>query len=209
MHRANDALRRAYPKAVIYAHRKMMEKSVVEGANWLKRMNTLTDGATKGTKAIVPDLGIDNEETLTLGGVHFRIHHNGSAHTDGDLMIEIVEEKVLFLGDNVVAERTARLDDGDFLGNIAACELALKTPATVFVPGHGKSGGRELVMAYRDYLKTLYATVKKYYGQGLSDFAMKDKVVAELQAYRNWSTFDSEIGKLVSLAFLQIEKASF
>lgn len=205
----NDALRRAYPKAVIYAHPMMMEKSAVEGANWLKRMNTLTDGATKGTKAIVPDLGIDNEETLTLGGVHFRIHHNGSAHTDGDLMIEIVEEKVLFLGDNVVAERTARLDDGDFLGNIAACELALKTPATVFVPGHGKSGGRELVMAYRDYLKTLYATVKKYYGQGLSDFAMKDKVVAELQAYRNWSTFDSEIGKLVSLAFLQIEKASF
>ena len=205
----NDAVRRAYPKAVIYAHPKMIEKSVGEGANWVKLMGTLTDGATKGTKAIVPDLGIDNEETLTLGSVHFRIHHNGPAHTDSDIMIEVLEEKVLFLGDNIVAERAARLDDGDFLGNIAACELALKTSATLFVPGHGKSGGRDVVTAYRDFLKTLYATVKKYYGQGLTDFAMKDKVVAELKAYQNWSLFDTEIGKLVSLAFLQIEQASF
>lgn len=205
----NDAVHRAYPKAVIYAHPKMIEKSAAEGANWVKLMSTLTEGGTKGTKAIVPDLGIDNEETLRLGSVHFRVHHNGLAHTDGDIMIEVLEEKVLFLGDNIVAERAARLDDGSFLGNIAAGDMALKTSAKVFVPGHGKSGGREVVIAYRDFLKTLYAAVKKYYGQGLTDFAMKDKVVSELKAYRNWAQFDSEIGKLVSLAFLQIEQASF
>lgn len=205
----NAALRRAYPKAVIYAHPKMIEKSVGQGTDWVKLMRRLTDGASQGTQAIAPDLGIDNEETLTLGSVHFRVHHNGPAHTDGDIMIEVLEEKVLFLGDNVVAERAAHLDDGSFLGNIAACELALKTSATRFVPGHGQSGGRELVMAYRDFLKTLYATVKKYYGQGLTDFAMKDKVVAELKAYQNWALFDSEIGKLVSLALLQTEQASF
>lgn len=206
---ANDAIRRAYPKAVIYAHPKMIEKSVAEGANWVKLLARLTDGSTRGTKPIAPDLGIDNEETLALGGVHFRIHHNGIAHTDGDIMIEVLEEKVMFLGDNIMAERAGRLDDGDFVGNLAACDLALKSAATQFVPGHGKSGGRELVIAYRDFLKLLYATVKKYYGQGLTDFAMKDKVVQELKDYRQWAQFDNEIGKLVSLAFLQIERASF
>lgn len=205
----NDAIRRAYPKAVIYAHPKMIEKSVAEGANWVSLLGRLTDGATRGTKPIAPDLGIDNEETLALGGVRFRIHHTGVAHTDGDLMIEVLEEKVMFLGDNIMAERAGRLDDGDFLGNIAACDLALKSTATQFVPGHGKSGGHEVVTAYRDFLKSLYATVKKYYGQGLTDFAMKDKVVQELKDYRDWAQFDNEIGKLVSLAFLQIERASF
>lgn len=205
----NDALRRAYPKAVIYAHPKMIERSVIEGSGAVKQMNELTDGGAKGTKAVSPDLGIDNEETLTLGSVHFRIHHNGPAHTEGDIMIEVVEEKVLFLGDNVVGERTARMGDGDFLGNIAACEVALKTTATLFVPGHGKSAGREVVTAYRDYLKTLYGSVKKYYAQGMSDFAMKDKVVADLRPYQKWTMFDSEIGKLISLAWLQIEQASF
>lgn len=206
---ANDAIRRAYPKAVIYAHPKMIEKSVAEGANWVKLLARLTDGATRGTKPIAPDLGIDHEETLSLGGVRFRIHHNEIAHTDGDIMIEVLEEKVMFLGDNIMAERAGRLDDGDFLGNLAACDLALKSAATQFVPGHGKSGGRELVIAYRDFLKLLYATVKKYYGQGLTDFAMKDKVVQDLKDYRQWAQFDNEIGKLVSLAFLQIERASF
>jgi glyoxylase-like metal-dependent hydrolase (beta-lactamase superfamily II) len=205
----NDAVRRAFPKAVIYAHPKMIEKSVVEGESWRKTMLQLTDGGTKGTKAVTPNLGLENEETLALGGTHFRIHHTGHAHTDGDIMVEVVEEKVLFMGDNAVVEFVARLDDGHFLGNIAACEAALKTAATVFVPGHGKTGGREVVTAYRDYLKTLYGSVKKYYDQGMGDFEMKDRVVADLMLYQKWASFDGEIGKLVSLAWLQVEQASF
>lgn len=205
----NDAVRRAFPKAVIYAHPKMLEKAAVEGPNWVERMNQLSDGAAKGTKVVVPDLALDDDETLAVGGMHFHIYSSGPAHTDGDLMIEVVEEKVLFLGDNVVAERAGRMDDGNFLGNIAACEVALKVPATHFVPGHGKSGGREIVIAYRDWLQALYGSVKKYQAKGLSDFDMKDKVVADLRAYQKWAMFDSEIGKLVSLAFLQIEQASF
>lgn len=205
----NDAILRAYPKAVIYAHPKMMEKAVAEGQNWLRLMNQLTDNGIKGTKAVVPNLGVENEETLALGGLHFRIHHTGVAHTDGDIMVEVVEEKVMFMGDNAVVERTARLDDGHFLGNIEACEVALRTGALHFVPGHGKSNGRAVVTAYRDWLKALYGSVKKYYAQGLSDFEMKDKVVAELKPYQQWATFDSEIGKLISLAWLQVEQASF
>ena len=77
------------------------------------------------------------------------------------------------------------------------------------MPGHGKTGGREVVIAYRDLLKTLYGSVKKYYAQGMSDFDMKDKVIAELGPYRKWAQFDSEIGKHISLAWLQVEQASF
>jgi len=205
----NDAILRAYPKAVIYAHPKMMEKAVTEGQNWLRLMNQLTDNGIKGTKAVVPNLGVENEETLALGGLHFRIHHTGVAHTDGDIMVEVVEEKVMFMGDNAVVERTARLDDGHFLGNIEACEVALRADVRHFVPGHGKSNGRAVVTAYRDWLKALYGSVKKYYAQGLSDFEMKDKVVAELKPYQQWATFDSEVGKLISLAWLQVEQASF
>jgi len=205
----NDAIHRAYPKAVIYAHPKMMVKTQGEGANWIRLMNQLTDNGIKGTKAVSPGFGVDNDETLALGGIHFRIYHTGVAHTDGDIMVEVVEDRVMFMGDNAVVERTARLDDGHFLGNIEACEVALRTGAQHFVPGHGKSNGRAVVTAYRDWLKALYGSVKKYYAKGMSDFDMKDKVVADLQPYRKWATFDSEIGKLISLAWLQVEQASF
>lgn len=205
----NDAIHRAYPKAVIYAHPKMMEKTKSEGENWINLMNKLTDGGTKGTKSVPPNLGVENDETLTLAGLHFHIYHTGVAHTDGDIMVEVVEEKVMFMGDNAVVERAARLDDGNFLGNIEACEVALRTDAKHFVPGHGKSNGREVVTAYRDWLKALYGSVKKYYAKGMSDFDMKEKVVADLTPYRKWATFDGEIGKLISLAWLQIEQTSF
>jgi glyoxylase-like metal-dependent hydrolase (beta-lactamase superfamily II) len=205
----NDAIVRAYPKAVIYAHPKMIEKAPGAGEAWIKLMNDLSDNAVRGTKVAVPKLGLDNDETLALGGLHFRLHHNGQAHTDGDLMIEVLEEKVLFLGDIVVHERAGRMDDGSFKGNIAACELALRTGARIFVPGHGQSDGREVVVAYRDWHQKLYAAVKKYQAQGLSDFEMKDKVVTELKPYHKWAMFDSEIGKLVSLANLQAEQESF
>ncbi len=206
---ANDAIRRAHPKAVIYAHPKMMEMSAGEGENWLKTMLLLTEGGTRGTKSVIPNLAIDDGETLALGGAHFRIHHSGQAHTHGDIMVEVVEDKVLFMGDNAVVERAARMDDGNFLGNIAACEAALKTEARHFIPGHGKSNGREVVTAYRDWLKALYGSVKKHYAEGLSDFEMKDRVVADLKPFQRWALFDREIGKLIGLAWLQVEQASF
>lgn len=205
----NDAIRRVYPKAVIYAHPKMLQKAEAAGPEWIALMNRLTEGGAKGTRPTIPNLGIENDETLALGGMHFRVYHNGVAHTDGDLMIEVVEEKVLFLGDNVFAGRAGRLDDGNFLGNIAACELALKSTALHFVPGHGRSSGREVVSKYRDFLKALYVSVKKYYDQGIAAYEMKDKVVAELKPYQHWVGFDREIGKLISLAYLQVEQQAF
>ncbi len=206
---AHDAIRAAYPKAVIYAHPNMRAKTAVEGENWLRLMSTLTDDAIKGTRALPPDADINNDETLSLGGRHFRVLHTGTAHTDGDIMIEVVEDRVLFAGDNIVAERTARMDDGNFKGNIAAVEAALKVNAKFIVPGHGPSGGREVADAYLVYLKAFYGAVKKYFDQGLSDFDMKDKVIADLKPYQKWALFDTEIGKLISLAYLQIEAEAF
>lgn len=205
----NDAIRSAYPQAVIYAHPNMRAKAAGEGETWLKLMSALTDDATKGTRALAPTMDIEHDETLALGGKHFHVLHTGVAHTDGDLMIEVMEDGVLFLGDNAVAEFTARMDDGNFKGNIAAAEAALKTNAKIFVPGHGKSGGREVVENYRTYLKTLHATVKKYFDQGTSDFDMKDKVIDDLKPYQKWAMFDAEIGRLISLAYLQIEADAF
>jgi glyoxylase-like metal-dependent hydrolase (beta-lactamase superfamily II) len=205
----NDAIFRAYPKVVIYAHPKMMAKTTEAGPFWVGFMNQLTDNAIRGTKPVPPNLGIENDETLTLGGLHFKAYHSGHAHTDGDLMVEVVEEKVIFLGDNVIDRAVRRMDDGSFPGSVKACDLALSTKAEHFVPGHGNTNGRALVTSYRDFLNTLYQSVKKYQAKGLSDFEMKDKVVADLKPYQQWLNFNSEIGKFISLAYLEAERESF
>jgi len=206
---ANDALHRTWPKAVIYANQKMIDKSGVEGPAWIKSLNSLTDGAVRGTQPVHPNLAVENEDTLTLGGMHFRIYHTGLAHTDGDIMIEVVEEKTVFLGDNVMSTRAGRLDDGDIPGNIAACNVALKIKAEHFVPGHGKSGGREIVVAYRDFLSKVLASVKKHYSLDRSADEIKPLVIADLAAYKGWANFDAEIGKLTSYAYRNAERDAF
>ncbi|HLQ26736.1 MAG TPA: MBL fold metallo-hydrolase [Acidiferrobacterales bacterium] len=207
---ANCAIRAAYPQAVIYAHPAMISKIAAgEGESWVNLLNRLTEGALKETQIVAPNLGINDGEMLKLGGLHFRIYHNGKAHTDTDIMIEVAEEKVMFLGDNLSFGRTPRLDDGDFKGNIAALDIALKSDAQYFIAGHGKSGGREIPRAFSAYLAALYGAVKKYYTQGISDFAMKPKITQELAAYKDWAGFDEGLGRLISLAYLQIEADSF
>jgi len=207
----NQAIKAAYPKAVIYAHPKMMEAiKAGEGDNWIKMMNAATQGASRGTKAVAPDMGLDHDEALKMHGTSFRIYHNDRAHTDNDIMIEVVEEGVIFLGDNVLNKRIAANfpEHGNIQGQIAAIDMALKSGAKHFIPGHGLSGGREIAVTQQSFLKDLRAAVKKYYTQGLSDFEMKDKVVRDLSAYRGYYGFDG-LGRVINAAYLQIEAESF
>ncbi len=207
----NQAIKAAFPQAVIYAHPRMKAMAAAsEGDRWVSLLDELTQGAVRGTRPVAPDIHVEGGETLVLGGLHFRIHPSGGkAHTDGDIMIEVVEEKLLFLGDIALAGRIGRMDDGSFKGNIAALDAALATGAEIFVPGHGPSGDRRVVEDYRRYLATLYAAVKTYYDQGLSDFEMKPRVAEALAAFRGWRDFDEELGRHISLAYLEIEAESF
>jgi glyoxylase-like metal-dependent hydrolase (beta-lactamase superfamily II) len=207
----NQAIKAAFPKAVIYAHPKMIDAvKSGDGEHWVEIMNAATQGASRGTKAIAPDLGVDNGDALKLHGMTFRIYHNDRAHTDNDIMIEVVEEGTIFLGDNVLNQRIASNfpEQGNIQGQIAAIDLALQSKATHFIPGHGLSGGREIAVAQQVFLKALQASVKRYYDQGLGDFEMTNRVMNDLAAYRAYYGFN-DLGRVISAAYLQVEAQSF
>lgn len=202
----NEAVRAAWPQAQLMAHPDMIRAANAgEGARWVELMDRLTAGFTRGTHAVVPTLPLVEDQGFVAGGVSFRILAPANAHSKTDIMIELPEEGVLFLGDNVMNGRLGRMDDGTFQGSIAACERALAAPAKVFVPGHGASGGREIVVAYRDYLATLFATVKREYEAGRQDYEMKEAVKAALARYAGWEGFDLHLGRQISVAVLEIE----
>ncbi len=206
----NQALRAAYPDVPIYGHPRML-KQIEGGAgdDWVEMMERLTEGKTAGTKVIAPDRSLTHGETVVIGKTTFRMHDYGKAHTETDLMIEVVELSVVFLGDNVLVDRVPRIDDGDIQGNIAACTRILETGAKIYVPGHGRSGDSSVPDRFRRYLTTLYQAVLKYYDEGLSDFEMKDQVAAELADFAHWSGFDEQLGRHISITYLQVEEAEF
>lgn len=206
----NQAIKEAYPEVTIMAHPLMIRLAQGgEGERWVKTMDSLTEGESKGTRAVYPDKAIKDKTKITIGGMTFKIHAPDKAHSNTDIMLQVVEQKVLFLGDNVLQNRIGRMDDGTFRGNIAACDIALQVPARQFVPGHGKTGGKKVVKAYRNYLNTVYSEVRKYMDEGMSDFEMKPQIRARLNDYHQWIGFDHELGKHISLALLEAEQAEF
>ena len=205
----NDAIKRAYPKVVIYGHPNM-KAALADGVGerLVKDMDRETQGETAGTVAVGPDKAVNHGEVIKIGDRQFRIHHFGSTHTDNDILIEVVEDKVLFVGD-IVRVKALDIRRGSFKANIAAIEKVLSLPVKIFVPGHGSAGGREILDTYNGFLQKLYATVQKLYKLGISDSEMKPKVIEALKEYRNWADFDTLIGRHVSQAYLEVEKELF
>lgn len=205
----NQAFRNANPKVNIYAHAKMKKQAELgEGERWIKLFNESTGNAVEGTKPVVPNKVVKDGDVIKLGELSFRIHHTGPAHTDGDIMVEIPEERAILTGD-IVRVGLVGISNASFKGNIAAIDRALKTSSKLFVPGHGKANDQRVARDYRQFMNTLRQTVAKHYESGLSDFEIKPKVVTALSKYRNWERFEEHIGRLVSLAYLEIEAEAF
>lgn len=205
----NQAFKIANPKVNIYAHGNMIKQAKEgEGDRWVKLFNDATDNAVIGTRPEIPNKAVKNGDVIKIGELSFRIHHTGPAHTDGDIMVEIVEEKTILTGD-VVRVGLVGISNKDFKGNIEAINRALKTKSKLFIPGHGKAGSKRIAKDYLNFMSTLRKTVAKHYESGLSDFEIKPKVVKALAKYKSWSQFKENIGRLVSLVYLEVEAEAF
>jgi glyoxylase-like metal-dependent hydrolase (beta-lactamase superfamily II) len=208
----NYGISQAYPKVPIYAHDRTIERlSGGEDKLWLNRMMDMTKGAIAGTLPVIPTIGLKGGETLKLGDTTLRIHYAGRAHSDSDIMIEVVDDKALFFGDVVVSEsvpNTGAPQDANFKGNQAAIESMLNGPSTLFIPGHGHSGGREVPESALRFLEALRGSVTKHFKQGLSSSDMKDPVIKDLQAYKDWRNF-SELGRVITYVYQEVEQDEF
>jgi len=207
----NEGIRRSYPEAVIYAH--PVAKSRIEGPygkGWLERVDQATEG-TAGTGILVPpDKAVDDNSLIEFGSTRFHIHHAGRAHTNNDIMVEVVGQRVMFTGDVVRNGMIGIIEEsGSFRGNIAAIDEILHEPLDYYIPGHGPAGGSEVPASYRGYLGALVTTVEELIGENLADFEMKPVVVEAAAEYSGWKNFDDLVGQHVSQVYLEIEASLF
>lgn len=207
----NEGIRRVYPHVAIYGHPAMKERVAgPEGEFWLTQIEQLTQGAAGGKQVIAPDRIVNDGDIITIGDTSFRIFHTGSAHTDSDIMIEIVGQNALFTGDIVRNGLLGIMEaDASFTGNIAAIDVILNRHFRYYIPGHGPVGGPEIVQNYRTYLNTLLSTARELYAQQKADYEMKPAATNALSTYKNWAGFDMRLGPHLSRAYLEIEMESF
>lgn len=207
---ANQAFAERY-QPTIYAHPQMIKSAKDgEGERWVELMQTLTEGVSKGTKAVYPNQSAQHLQVVKIGTEAFRIHAPlPKSHTNTDIMIEHINSKTLFLGDNSVAKRMARFDTtANMLDSIKILRYAINLNLKHYVPGHGKSGGADTaVKPFLDYLQLIKAETKKGYEADLADYEIKPIAIKKLDSYKNWSAFADNLGAHISKMLLEIEAA--
>jgi glyoxylase-like metal-dependent hydrolase (beta-lactamase superfamily II) len=109
------------------------------------------------TRLVPPDQWLDDKLDLTLGGMRVQIRAAGPAHTPEDLVIFLVDEKVLFAGDLVFRNRIPFVGQADSGRWINALDELLAFNPMVIVPGHGPASTSAVddVKLTRDYLTHL------------------------------------------------------
>lgn len=90
----------------------------------------------------------------------------GTAHSPGDLMVELPNERILFTGDVLFVGFHPWLGDGDMERWDQWLEQIQKKEYSVLVPGHGRMGTREDVQLLRKYIKEVQTIAERYRGEG-------------------------------------------
>jgi len=83
-----------------------------------------------------------NKENLTIDGIKLELHHWVPAHTSGDLIVYLPEQKIVFTGDIIATQRPDPLihleKNGSSEGWITTTKGIVDLNAERFVPGHGE-----------------------------------------------------------------------
>ena len=206
----NQAFLEENEKVKIYAHPKMIELAKGgEAQAWIDNLLALTEGATKGTIATYPTIELKDQQEVKVDNITIKSHLSEKSHTITDAMFEIVEDKVLITGDNAFRNRAPRLDDGSYVGNLEVMDKALALPVEKVIPGHGPAGGKEVLIDFKDFLSIIYNVTKEGIDDDLEAHEIKPKVIEAMSKYKDWTGYDAAIGKLVSVAALEIEESDF
>ncbi len=141
-----------------------------------------------------PVMTYEDSLTLFLGDKQIRIGFLGRAHTEGDSVIYLPDERVVFLSEIFFNKQFPGLRSGYPTEWIETLNRVLELDADIFIPGHGivENGGRlrETVRQMRDDLLDMRAEVKGYYDRRLSRDEIMDrsplkKYATLINAYRN------------------------
>jgi glyoxylase-like metal-dependent hydrolase (beta-lactamase superfamily II) len=116
-----------------------------------------------------PNLSFADTLSLDLGGREVQLLHLGRGHTQGDTAVWLPAERVLFAGDLVEARAAPYMGDA-FVEEWSTTTLdrVEALGAQTIVPGRGPAAGPKAIAETRDYLRTLWETVRAGHA-GLKD----------------------------------------
>ena len=138
----------------------------------------------EGIPVSAPTLTFEGELLRRVGDKHVRLVQVGPAHTRGDVLVHVVEDRVVFTGDILFVDGTPIMWEGPVAGWIRACERIEAMDVDVVVPGHGPITDRGGARAVREYLVYVRDEARRRFDAGLGALdAARDIALGDYSAW--------------------------
>mgnify|MGYP002278688820 CR=1 FL=1 len=138
----------------------------------------------EGIVNTLPTRTFDRELTLNVGDKRVELTNVGPAHTRGDVLVHVPDDKTIFTGDIVFVGGHPVMWAGPVDNWIGACDRILALDVETVVPGHGPISTKEDVRAMRRYLTELRDEARKRYEAGLDWVEASEQIVADF--FNDW-----------------------
>ena len=138
-----------------------------------------------GIQLTPPTTLIDDRLTLDLDGLRAELLYVGPAHTAGDVIVHLPQQRVVFTGDILFRLCTPIGWEGTFANWIAALDRIVELAPEVIVPGHGPLCGVEGPREMRAYLEYVRDEARRSFAAGVPVLEAAKHI--DLGPYANWT----------------------
>lgn len=148
-----------------------------------------------------------NSQTVDLGGIAVRVLFLGRAHTGGDLMVELPNERILFMSEAFLNRVFPAMRSAYPTEWVSVIDRALARDVDRYVPGHGfieePKASREELVAFRDALRAVIAEATRLHRSGTpADTAAAQ---ANWGPYADWFLRDQQAPIAVRRVYDELE----
>lgn len=177
-----DEMREQGPPLAPSGIRRNWQQMGVAGAFFQEVMGSVF--SAEGVVLTCPTRTFDGQLELHVGQKLVRLVEVGPAHTRGDILVHVPEDRTVFTGDIVFNGGHPIIWAGPVSNWIRACDRMLDWDIETVVPGHGPITDKSGVRALKGYLQYIRDESRKRYKAGLPfETAARD---ISLDAYADW-----------------------
>jgi cyclase len=138
----------------------------------------------EGIEMLAPDERFSGELTVRVGSREVRLIEVGPAHTRGDTLALLAEDRVLFSGDILFNGAHPIAWAGPVSNWIAACDRILAMDLEVIVPGHGPLADQAAVEELKSYFEYLYEQARARREAGMTSLEAARSI--SLDRWADW-----------------------
>ncbi len=146
--------------------------TIIAQENCKKEMEESLTGRVPAPRDYLPTHTVGGKESLIVHGVRMQLLHWGPAHTNGDLVVFLPDQKIAFLGDIVASNQQYTTihpeKNGSSAGWIQTMKGVLTLNADTFVAGHGELQSKVQLQARLELIEARRAKIQELVSQGKS-----------------------------------------